>query len=74
MFEKNTSPVKDYKDKFVFKLNNKDFRAAGFCLYSGNDENIKIMMIESERGWEFPGGKVDKDDTSLYYTAIRETA
>ena len=64
--------VVDYKGKLVFKINDKDFRAAGFLVHKYYDDDMKIMMIQSDRGWEFPGGKVDEKDLSLYDTAVRE--
>ncbi len=65
-------PRKDYKGKLVFDVEGKEYRAAGFCFYNGTGSEAKIMMIKSDRGWEFPGGKVDESDLSLYDTALRE--
>ena len=48
------------------------FRAAGMCFYVENP--LRIMMIKSkDRGYEFPGGKIDQKDQDLLYTAIRES-
>ena len=67
-------PKLDYKNKWVFDIDNKEFRAGGCCLIHGEGSNMKIMMINSEdKGWEFPGGKVSEEDFTLYNTAIRET-
>jgi len=64
--------VVDYKGKLVFSIDNKDFRAAGFLIHKDYDDEMQIMMIQSDRGWEFPGGKVEKEDFTLFDTAIRE--
>ena len=80
-------PFKDDKNKLIFEIpfsfskndldkeNDeimyKQFRAAGICFYVKNP--FKIMMIKSkDRGYEFPGGKIDKKDKDLFDTAVRE--
>ena len=62
----------DYKGKLIFKIDNKDFRAGGFLIHRNYNNERQIMMIKSKRGYEFPGGKVDERDNTLFDTAIRE--
>ena len=83
-----SQPFKDDKNKLIFEIpyticgnhtekeNNEEkvipCRAAGMCFYVENP--LRIMMIKSkDRGYEFPGGKIDKDDQDLLCTAIRES-
>ena len=65
-------PKKDWKDRWIHEMDGKEFRAAGMCFYHGSGKDMKLLMIQSDRGWEFPGGQVDESDYSLYNTAIRE--
>lgn len=65
----------DNKNKYIFHIDSKPYRAAGICLYSFLNNSPKILLMNTKkRGWEFPGGKVDQDDISLLHTAIRETS